>query len=78
MKLIIEIEYAKAEMTRDISPSDVLRALQSFCIHKIIAVSEIRPTPVAADGAVAPIKCAECGDEILPICEACAGDMRRR
>jgi hypothetical protein len=33
---------------------------------------------VAADGAVAPIKCAECGDEILPICEACAGDMRRR
>lgn len=32
----------------------------------------------AADGAIEPIKCAECGDEIYPVCDACVGDMRHR
>jgi len=60
-----------------ISCDDTERELLESQTGKSVSLA-IRPTPVAADGAVAPIKCAECGDEILPICEACAGDMRRR
>ena len=52
------------------------QSLAHWDFFEWLRIREAAQPQVAAGGAVAPIKCAECGDEILPICEACAGDMR--
>lgn len=79
MKLIVEIEYTERGLARDIFPGDVLLALRKFDeIHEIVAVNEIRPTPVPADAACACEKpIVHASIKLIDVCVRCGKTPRR-
>ena len=75
MQIVVDLkEYMSLKDATDLA--DAIRLFRGVETANA-RVLDSRPTPRTPD-ALTPLECSECGEEILPLCESCAGDMARR